>query len=581
MVNFEIYCLPHLSRDQHFWRVSGQAQQFQPVALPVIKRQFIQQFSLKEWPGFLELMKQENYLPPAFIPPFRLPHDPPFDENDRPLPPPLAIRCRSGDIDMINRKLGPHDPNYFTSAVVDLDYDPRAKAPLFTKFISELVPDPDQRETLLRYLGNCLISERNRFKKFVCLQGQKDCGKSVLIETLEHILGLDNCSHLTIEELGNRYPGIIETVGKLANIANETKWPSRGEEAKIKAVTGGDVINAEVKGGSSFSLIPTIRLIYISNDPVHFNDPYIWGRVIIIVCCESIPVEKQDRNLRQKLLAELPGIFTMLVHAAMRLYRRHEYGLGGYVITPAMQALIDDACDRSDFLRQFCRDTFVVDYDQRVVEADITDAYRLFCSEGNHQPRHTMQHIKDELHRQYRSEGVDVWRKPAYRVLVKKGSLDKGKKKPAIKGLYMPDFEGFYARKIIDHICDQNIAAAAEESRKKSEAAAKEANEAAARVRRDEAARKKAQSADVDKAIELAEAVRREKKARKVANFATKQAAAEAQAVVDKQKAAVARLIEANKQLDKAVAKVPERKVSREEKAEIDTLLKYFEGDDD
>ena len=51
---------------------------------------------------------------------------------------PFALNCLNGTIDLRTGKLCPHDPNDLITKLVAINFDPRAKAPRFRKFLKEI-----------------------------------------------------------------------------------------------------------------------------------------------------------------------------------------------------------------------------------------------------------------------------------------------------------------------------------------------------------------------------------------------------------------------------------------------------------
>ena len=74
------------------------------------------------------------------------------------------------------------------------------------------------------------------------------------------LLGLENCSAVTLHDLVSNRFRAAELYGRLANIAGDLDGGWLTSTAMFKMVTGGDTIGAERKFGQPFSFTPAARL---------------------------------------------------------------------------------------------------------------------------------------------------------------------------------------------------------------------------------------------------------------------------------------------------------------------------------
>lgn len=84
-------------------------------------------------------------------------------------------------------------------------------------------------------------------KKAIIVFGKGNTGKTVLKNFLSKLLGDENCSHIDISELENRFSK-IQMLGKRLVGSNDMSFMTVRELKTFKQVTGGDSIFAEYKG---------------------------------------------------------------------------------------------------------------------------------------------------------------------------------------------------------------------------------------------------------------------------------------------------------------------------------------------
>jgi putative DNA primase/helicase len=111
----------------------------------------------------------------------------------------------------------PFDPKYFIINKIEAKYDPNADCPTIKKFLTEVVPDVSDQETLQEFSGFCLQRQYNHHKMLLLVDGGAN-GKSTFLGIIRAFLGNENICSVPIQTLvTNRFASAI-LYGKLANI---------------------------------------------------------------------------------------------------------------------------------------------------------------------------------------------------------------------------------------------------------------------------------------------------------------------------------------------------------------------------
>jgi hypothetical protein len=129
------------------------------------------------------------------------------------------VACRNGILNLETRQLQPHDPLFFTTNCLPLDYDPAApRAKRWLRFLEEIWPgdndgkyDHEAEETLQEIAGYLLTSDTRQQKIFMII-GPPRCGKGTIVHVLEQLLRSDNCVFPTLSSLAGefgRWPLIV------------------------------------------------------------------------------------------------------------------------------------------------------------------------------------------------------------------------------------------------------------------------------------------------------------------------------------------------------------------------------------
>jgi len=196
------------------------------------------------------------------------------------------------------------------------DYDPQATATATQAFLGDRLGDSDS-VSVLRAFGRSLLTG-DRLKCFLEITGPSNTGKTVLANLLMALVGSSNTAAMTLQRLEDRRER-FETL-KLRNrrlaVFSECQDYS-GQLQVLKAITGGDAIPAEIKGGRHLDLTYSGGVALVGNGPIRASDPT--GAVInrrrsllitrvVAAADERVLLEPDGSGgWRGELVAELPG----------------------------------------------------------------------------------------------------------------------------------------------------------------------------------------------------------------------------------------------------------------------------------
>jgi putative DNA primase/helicase len=232
---------------------------------------------------------------------------------------PLLLNVRNGTLDLRTGELRPHCREDMCTRLAPVDFDASAPAPLFEAFLARIFAgDQEVIGFLQRFLGYCLTGSVEEQVMGV-FHGTGANGKSTLLGLLVALLG-DYAQQLSPTFLlATKYPAHQEEQERLRGhrlaCAIETPAGERFNEALVKHLTGGDRISARGIRAHRVEFNPTHKLILAANDKpeVRGMDEAIWRRLLLVPFGVEIPAEERDPRLREKLIAEAPGILAWLV----------------------------------------------------------------------------------------------------------------------------------------------------------------------------------------------------------------------------------------------------------------------------
>lgn len=199
--------------------------------------------------------------------------------------------------------------------------------PIWTAFIADITNnDAELTSFLQRYVGYCLTGEITEHV-FVFAYGTGANGKGVFLNTIAKIFG----EYATVADMAtfidsknDRHPTELAKL-KAARlvVAQETQQGRAWDEAKIKAITGGDKQTARFMRQDFFDFYPGFKLFIAGNHkPTLKNvDEAMRRRLLLVPFTVQIPVAKRDIHLTEKLEAEWPAILRWAIEGCLEWQR--------------------------------------------------------------------------------------------------------------------------------------------------------------------------------------------------------------------------------------------------------------------
>lgn len=268
---------------------------------------------------------------------------------------PYQINCLNGTVCLLTGKLDPHTKTDMITRLIPIEFNPDAKAPLWLKFLSEIFPgQPDMISYLQRAVGYSMtgdVSEQNLF----FLYGLGSNGKSVFINTIQHIFGdyyRKSPSTLILDKEKNEIPGDIAGLRGMRFVTcSELEEGKRMAESTVKDLCSTDDLTARFLYGNLFTFPPTHHLWIIGNHRplIQGTDFAIWRRIHLVPFLQSFKPgdPRRDTHLESKLLYELPGILAWAVQGAVM------WQSSGLQAPPAVVAAVQEYRTDMDSLGQW------------------------------------------------------------------------------------------------------------------------------------------------------------------------------------------------------------------------------------
>lgn len=259
------------------------------------------------------------------------------------------------------------------------------------KFLTEVTAGQQDVLLLKEIIGYC-FHRSTPFHIFVILEGKGANGKTVFLNLLREMIGKENVSNQSIQNLCENRFAVACLYGKNANIFGDLPAKAFQDVGTLKQVTGGDVIEAEQKFKNPFQFKNYAKIIASCNEVPETPDSSdgFFRRSVIVNFPRSFE-GKENRNLLAELCTRdnLSDFFNTCIDAFRQALQDN---------TLARAETIAEKRERyinySNSAAAFCQ--AVLDY---VPESSLTieaifEAYKEFCEKKNISPKNEREFFK-------------------------------------------------------------------------------------------------------------------------------------------------------------------------------------------
>lgn len=238
---------------------------------------------------------------------------------------PFLIGCPNGVIDLSTGLLRVGHPEDRISLQTGVDFDPNAPCERWQSFVNEIFEqDAELIGFIHRAAGYSLTADTREQCFFMCV-GHGANGKSTFLSALSAVwgdYGYTTDTNVFASNAGSKDStayDLAELLSRRLVLMSETKANSRMNEQSIKNFTGGERINAQKKYGHPFEFQPVGKLwMGVNHQPKVMDDSHgFWRRVRLIPFRRTFAGSSDNRNLKQELMTEAPGILAWAVRGCL------------------------------------------------------------------------------------------------------------------------------------------------------------------------------------------------------------------------------------------------------------------------
>ena len=293
---------------------------------------------------------------------------------------PYLLGVKNGVVNLRTGTLEKPSPSLLVTKRANVTFDVSVSGATFEAFLRSVVPDDEEREFLICWLGyvlSGLVTEQY----FLFIHGKGANGKSVLAEFIAWLLG-EYALRIDTQMLmrQNRSsqaasPDIVNLAGRRLVYCSETTDGQRLDDARVKEMTGGDTLQGrELYARSPVTFSPTHKLLMVGNHTpiVQDDSDGMWRRIKTLLFPSQFQPgdEGYDPDILAKLKADGPGALNVLLGGFAKFQK------SGIQIPESMARATQQYRDDQDLFGQWLEDNCVIDSNSTTPKEDLYRNYK-------------------------------------------------------------------------------------------------------------------------------------------------------------------------------------------------------------
>lgn len=270
---------------------------------------------------------------------------------------PMLLGTPGGTVDLRTGKVRQPSRDDMITKLTSVAPAPEGARPeRWLTFLDEIFAGDEEIIGFMQRAAGYALTGLTTEHKLLFLYGTGRNGKSVFLNVLSRIWA-DYARKAAAETFLNsqmeRHPTDIAGLrGARLVIGSELPRGRTWNESVIKDLTGGDRMTARLMRQDFFDFDPQLTLMIAGNTQPSFRgiDEAIRARVVLVPFTVTIPPERRDTGLTDKLMEEAPAILRWAIDGAI------DWGLVGLSVPASVAAASQEYFDGEDIVGQFLRE---------------------------------------------------------------------------------------------------------------------------------------------------------------------------------------------------------------------------------
>jgi P4 family phage/plasmid primase-like protien len=235
------------------------------------------------------------------------------------------IAVKNGVLDVKTLELRDYMPEDYCDHNIPHNFNSGASCPVWIKCLADWFANDSVKWSALHQFFGYVVLPHAKYKKALFLYGDTDTGKSVILQVLRSLVGIDQTTTLPISKMADARQRAV-LIGKRINIISELPNEAMiAEDGFKQLVSTEDPVDVDPKYKEPFQYIPRCKHIVATNCLPTVNDrtSATFNRMLIVPMDRRIDKSKQDKFLLAKLESEIEGILAWSIQGAYELMKNN------------------------------------------------------------------------------------------------------------------------------------------------------------------------------------------------------------------------------------------------------------------
>ena len=305
---------------------------------------------------------------------------------------PDLLNCANGVVNLQTGNIAPHSPKQRFTHCTRVGYEPDADQSPWLEWLTGAVGA--EAATWLQIAVGYSLTGHTREEVLFYLYGPPRAGKGIFTETLLALLGKPLATEVNFATFTSQRTGDSQNFD-LAPLkpcrlvaASESNSYERFNEAKLKALTGGNEVYCAFKHRTHFSYRPMFKIWLSSNEPVNADpdDDAVWGRLRVIEFPYS-HLGRENKTLKDRMRSPdvLKGVLAWAIEGAIKWYA---LGAAGLPELPTSRAIKQQQREQLDAVQMWidenCATAPEIPGDTFTGAGDLHRSYSLWCEHNGY-----------------------------------------------------------------------------------------------------------------------------------------------------------------------------------------------------
>lgn len=305
---------------------------------------------------------------------------------------PYLLNTPDGVLDLRTGELAPHDADLLLTRATAHGVHTGAPCPRWEAFLDETFDGDAEMIGYLQRLAGLMLIGDVREHILPVLYGTGANGKGVTLLVFQALLGAHESGgyalsapdgFLTVGPAPSHPTEVARLRGARLVIASEQTSGRRFDEARVKRLTGGDMLTGRFMRGDFFDFRPSHLIVVATNHlpEVREGGPSFWRRARLIPFAHVVPEDRRDPELHNRLVeAEGPAILGWMAAGAASVIA------GGLADPAQVKAATEEYRISEDSLASFIRDECFTGPAWHCKISDFTHRYAAHCRDMGVEP---------------------------------------------------------------------------------------------------------------------------------------------------------------------------------------------------